>query len=148
MIELMNIAGSFSFTLNKGFSMGRIAYSPEEFGNADLTIAGEAFSIRLERDRGQTFANIGNKFLGWYKLEYVLEFSDSSITQQQLGAPPDVTLLADLLQNRWDKVVELFNDPKKVLRLHTFTEQKTADFVRGIFGKPKPHHTDSSGTTA
>ena len=81
-------------------------------------------------------AFIGNDAAGWYKLEYVLEFVDNSITQKQLGEPPDITLLANLLQGNWDKIAHLFNDKQKMLQLQAFAKQKTADLLSKIFGNP------------
>jgi hypothetical protein len=99
-------------------------------------MTGIPFSLRFERDRGQVFVDVGGDESGWYKLEYVLEFVDSAVTQQQLGEPPSPTLMADLLQGRWDKVVDLFSDQQRILQLQVFAKQKSAALLDRIFGKP------------
>jgi len=135
MIDLNDIAPAFLFVIGKGFMPGTSVYKPQEFGNASLVMTGVPFSLRLERDRGQVFVDVGSDASGWYKLEYVLEFVDRSITQQQLGEPPSPGLLADLLQARWDKVVILFGDHQRILELQTFAKQKSAALLNKIFGK-------------
>lgn len=135
MIGSIDIARAFTFVMDKGFTLCTATYSPQEFGNTHLMMEGAPFSIRLERDRGQGFVNIGNDAVGWHRLEYVLEFLDSSITQQQLGEPPDITLLGNLLQGHWDQVVELFNSQQKERQLEKFAQQKTANYLSKIFGK-------------
>ena len=95
---------------------------------------GTPFSLRLERDRGQVFVDVGSNAAGWHKLEYALEFVDGAITQKQLGASPDAAILADLLQARWDRIVHLFTDSQEMSRFETFAKNKTASLLGGIFG--------------
>jgi hypothetical protein len=136
MIDLIDIAPAFSFVINKGLTPSTATYDPQAFGNARLVMTGTPFSLQFERDRGQVFVDIGNDAVGWHKLEYALEFVDSSITQKQLGAPPDIADLANLLQGRWDKVAHLFNDHQKMSELQAFAKKKTMSFMSGIFGNP------------
>ena len=136
MIDLTDIAPAFSFVIGKGFVPGTSVYKPQEFGNATLVLTGVPFTLRLERDRGQVFVDVGSDTCGWYKLEYVLEFVGSAITQQQLGEPPSPVLMADLLQGRWDEVVDLFSDQWRILQLQAFAKQKSSDLLNKIFGKP------------
>lgn len=136
MIDLTDIAPAFTFVIGKGFVPGTGVYKPQEFGNATLVMTSEPFSLRLERDRGQVFVDVGNDASGWCKLEYVLEFVDNSITQQQLGEPPSPNLMADLLQVRWDKVMTLFGDQQRILQLQAFSKQKSSALLNRIFGKP------------
>ena len=138
MIDLADIAPAFSFVVSKGLVLVPIAgdYKPEEFGNAALVMVGAPFSLRFVRDRGQVFVDAGSNAAGWHKLEYVLEFVDNSITQQQLGEPPDLTDMADLLQVRWDKVTSRFSDPQKTSQLQAFAKQKSAALLSKIFRKP------------
>jgi hypothetical protein len=136
MIDLADIAPAFSFVIGKGFVPGTSVYRPQEFGNATLGMTGIPFSLRFERDRGQVFVDVGNDASGWCKLEYVLEFVDSSITQQQLGEPPSPSLMAGLLQGHWDSVVGLFSNQQRILQLKAFTRQKSAALLNRIFGKP------------
>src|SRR5262245_43123459 len=135
MIGLIDIAPAFIFLTDKGFIPGADNYNPQEFGNASLIIIGVPFSIRFQRDRGQVFVDAGNEAIGWYKLEYVLEFVDNSITQKQFDEPPDLTLMANLLQKHWDQVVKLFNNQQQVLQLQVFTKQQTVDFLKKVFDK-------------
>lgn len=136
MIDLSEIAPAFSFVVSKGLVPSAGDYGPQEFGNAALVMVGAPFSLRFERDRGQVFVDAGSGAAGWHKLEYILEFVDSSITQQQLGEPPDPTALANLLQVRWDKVADLFSDQQKTSQLQAFDKQKSAALLNKIFRKP------------
>ena len=108
MIDINDICPPFSFVLDKGFVPGAGIYRPQEFGNASLVMESSLFSLRLVRDRGQVFMDNGNDTYEWYKLEYVLEYVDSTITQQQFGEPPSPSLMAGFLQKNWDNVVDLF----------------------------------------
>lgn len=134
MIGLIDVAPAFSFIANRGLLPGTATYDQQAFGNANLVMDGTPFSLRFQRDRGQVFMDIGNDAAGWYKLEYVLEFVANSITQKQLGEPPDTTLLANLLQGHWDKVTHLFNDQQEMSQLQIFAKQKTASLSGEIFG--------------
>jgi len=136
MIDLVDIAPAFSFVINKGLTPSTATYDPQAFGNASLVMAGTPFSLRFERDRGQVFVDVGSDAVGWHKLEYVLEFVDNSITQKQLGAPPDVAVLASLLQGHWAKVAHLLSDRQEMSQFQTFAKQKTASLLGGIFGNP------------
>jgi len=136
MIDLADIAPSFSFVVGKGLVPSTSIYKPREFGNATLMMTGLPFSLRLERDRGQVFVDVGNDAVGWYKLEYVLEFVDGSVTQRQLGEPPTLALLAGLLQGRWDKVADLFSDQQRILQFQAFAKQKSTTLLSRIFAKP------------
>lgn len=136
MINLADIAPAFSFVVNKGLVQSSATYDPQAFGDASLAMAGEPFSLRFVRDRGQVSVEVGGDVTGWYLLAYVLEFMDSSVTQQQLGEPPAPALLASLLQGRWDKVAYLFSDQQRILQLQAFAKQKSAALLSSIFRKP------------
>lgn len=136
MINLADIAPAFSFVVARGLVPSASEYKPQEFGNATLVMVGAPFSLRFERDRGQVFVDVGSTAAGWHKLENVLEFVDNSITQQQLGEPPDPSVLADLLQGHWDEVVNLFSNPQRTSQLQVFAKQKSAALLSKIFHKP------------
>ena len=136
MIDLTDVAPAFSFVVSKGLLQIAGEVNPREFGNADLVMAGAPFSLRFERDRGQVFVDVGSTAVGWHKLEYVLEFVDNSVTQQQLGEPPDPATLASLLQLHWDDVASLFSDKQRVLQLQAFITQESAALLSKIFRKP------------
>jgi hypothetical protein len=135
MINLVDIASAFSFIVSKGFVSSSGDYRPQDFGNARLVMTGAPFALQFQRDCGQVFVDIGSDVAGWYKLEYVLEFVDRSITQKQLGEPPDTALQANLLESHWDKVANAINDPQTRLDIEAFSKAKTANFIGGIFGK-------------
>ncbi|MCX7097053.1 MAG: hypothetical protein NTV43_03995 [Methylococcales bacterium] len=135
MINLIGIAPAFTFILNKGFVPGECEYNPQEFGNAVLVMIGSQFSLRFVRDRGQVFIDAGDNKVGWYQLEYVLEFVDSMITQAQLGEPPEPKHLAALLQEFWEKVIALFSTPEETSQLHVFSKQKSTALLDKIFHK-------------
>ena len=138
MIDLADIAPAFLFLFDKGFVAKASDYRPKEFGNAVLVTAGTLFSIQFKRDRGQVFVEIGSDAVGWHWLEHVLEFVNSSVTQQQLGEPPNLAVMADLLQLNWTKVANLFGDQQKILQLQAFAKQKSAALLDRIFFHHKP----------
>ena len=134
--DLADIAPSFSFVVGKGLVLNASDYRPKEFGNAALVMVGALFSLRFVRDRGQVFVDAGSSAAGWHKLEYVLEFVDSSVTQRQLGEPPDPAAMASLLQLNWDKVSGVFGDQQKASQLQAFAKQKSAALLGKLFRKP------------
>jgi hypothetical protein len=136
MVELADIAPVFSFVVGRGLVPSSSDYEPQAFGNAALLMDGAPFSLRFERDRGQVFVDAGSDAAGWHKLEYILEFVDSSVTQQQLGEPPNPMVMATLLQVHWDSVTSLFSDPQKTSQLQAFARQKSAALLGKIFHKP------------
>ena len=131
-----DIAPALSFVVGNGLVPSASDYRPQEFGNAALVMVGAPFSLRFARDRGQVFVDAGSSAAGWHKLEYVLEFVDNSVTQQQLGEPPDPAAMANLLQLNWDRVVSLFSDQQKTSQLQAFAKQKSAALVGRLFRKP------------
>ena len=136
MINLADIAPAFLFVVTKGLVPSAGVYKPQEFGNASLLMKGVPFSLRFERDRGQVFVDIGGNADEWNKLEYALEFVDRTLTQQQLGEPPGLTTLANLLQTHWNEIADLFEDPQKANQFQAFAQQKTAVLLNAIFRKP------------
>ena len=135
MIELSDIAPSFFFIQHQGFVKASDHYKSEEFGNADLIMAGPKFSFRFERDRGQVFVDIGNSDIGWQKLEYALVFIDDSVTEQQLGAPPEVTRLADLAKSHWKEIAQLYSDSTNLSAFTDFCKMRSSALISGIFLK-------------
>lgn len=136
MPTLVEIAPTFSFILARGWTATTVDYRPEEFGNAVIIASGEPFSLKFERDRSQLFVEIGNEASGWFKLEYVVEFLDSSINQQMLGKPPETPILASLLEKHFEQVVKLFRDPDKVRELRIFCVEKSRILLGSIFRRP------------
>jgi len=136
MTDLAGIAPAFSFVVDKDFVASASDYRPQEFGNAVLVMTGTSFSLRFERDRGLVFVDAGNDAVGWHKLEYVLEFVDSSVTQQQFGDPPGLAIMANLLQLNWDGVVNLFSDQQEISQLQAFAKQKSAGLLSKLFNCP------------
>jgi hypothetical protein len=132
---MIDIAPAFAFVLQKGFAPGLAIDRPLEFGNAEVELNGQPFSLRLTRERGQVLADIGTTSSGWYKLEYVLEFVDPSVEQSQLGEPPDAAIMSDLLQRDWDEVAKLFNDELALRRFQEFARQRSAALLSSIFPK-------------
>jgi hypothetical protein len=136
MIDLADIAPAFSFVVGKGFAPSLSGYSPLQFGDAVLVMEGALFSIRFVRDRGQVFVDAGSNVVGWHKLEYVLEFVDKSVNQHQLGEPPDLVVMANLLRSNWDRVQSLFSDQKQSAQLQVFAKEKSEVLLSGFFQKP------------
>lgn len=136
MDNLADIAPAFSFVTGRGLVPSIGDYRPQEFGNASLVLVGAPFSLRFERDRGQVFVDAGSSAAGWHKLEYVLEFVDNSVVQQRLGEPPDLAVMANLLQLNWDRVLSLFGDEQRISQLHIFAKQRSAALLGRLFRKP------------
>lgn len=135
MIDLGDIAPAFLFVASKGLVPSASTYAPQRFGNALVVMVGSPFSLRIERDRGQVFVDVGSNAAGWHKLEYVLEFVDNSVTQKSLGEPPDTTVMAKLLQLNWDKVASVFSDQEQTSRLRALGKRKSAALVDRLFRK-------------
>jgi len=133
MIELAEIAPSFGFILEKGLVASASDYHPERFGNADLLMVGAPFSLQFLRDRGEVFVDVGSTTAGWHKLEDVLEFLDQTITQQQLGSPPNPREMSKALQQNWEQVVALFGDRQRILALEAFGKERSAALIRKLF---------------
>lgn len=133
MITLANLAPAFSFVASKGLVPTTSIFTPQEFGNATVVMAGNPCSLRFQRDRGQVTVDIGSEDLGWHKLEYALEFVDRAITQDSLGEPPDIDRMAMLLQLRWQDVVGPFSDRVWISELQAFAEQRSAALLKKIF---------------
>lgn len=136
MIDFADIVPALSFVRDKGLVQSASDYRPQEFGDVSIVLVGTPFSLRIERDRGQVFLDAGNQSAGWYKLEFILEFVDNSVTQHQLGEPPDPAAMAKLLRTNWDKVARLFGDQQEVWQLQRFAKQKSADLLSRLFRKP------------
>lgn len=117
---------AFSFLIANGLVRQPREGPPRDFRNPELVMIGVAFSLRFERDGWHIFVEVGDNAEGWHKLEHVLEFVDSSVTPQQLGQPPDLSVMAQVLQRNWDKVTSLFSEPDKTVRLRAFADAKTA----------------------
>jgi hypothetical protein len=132
-LTLDNIASSFLFLKKKNFIETNGSYSSKDFGNALIIMRGDSFSLRFERDRGQIMIDIGGNQIGWFKLEYALEFIDRSINQEDFGEPPSVPRLADLLQKHWLSMEELLGNKNKIDELKEFTSLKTETLIKKIF---------------
>lgn len=124
MINLVDLAPDFLFIIEKGFVSSSATYNPKEFGNATLVMRGPPFSLQFERDRGQIFVNIGNIQTEWYKFEHVVEFLNNSISDDQLGEPPNISFLARILHEQWENISLLFKDQKKMMHLQEFVQKK------------------------
>ncbi|MEJ7805799.1 MAG: hypothetical protein WKG03_07760 [Telluria sp.] len=133
MIELDDIAPEFNFLLSKGFVLKSSVYCQKEFGNASLEICGAIFSVRLERDRGQLFVDLGSDSTGWYKLEYLIEFLDGSIANE-FAQLPEPKILANLLETHWCRVVDLMTDTQKRADFQEFAKKKSTSLLRLLFG--------------
>ncbi len=133
MISLIDIAPAFSFVLEKGLVQSSATYDPKAFGNFYLVLNGKVFSLRIEQDRGQVFIDIHNDLIGWCKLEYIIEFIDSSLREENLGAPPNPTRLANLLKENWAEIEMVFNDKKRIQALKNFIQKKTDNLLKKIF---------------
>lgn len=135
MIDLADIAPSFSFVTGKDLVPSAGDYMPDHFGNAVLVMVGSSFSLRFKRDRGQVFVDAGSDAAGWQKLEYVLEFVDGTATQKRLGEPPNLAAMAKVLALNWDKVASLFSDQERSSELQEFAQQKSAAMLGRLFPK-------------
>lgn len=135
MIHISDIAPQFAYLIDKGLSPTKGDYSAKDFGNAFLVMAGPVFSIRFERDRGDVFVDIGSDTEGWYKLEYVIEFVDPSASDC-LGQPPQLALMANLLERSWDKISDLFSHKQDMSRLEVFVRNKSESLLATLFHNP------------
>lgn len=126
MISLADLAPCLSFVADKGFAQADATGDPLAFGNAFILMAGQPFSLRIVRDRGQVFADIGTDGNVWDDLAAVLEFIHPSVADDHSGAPPDLERLSGLLEQYWDKVVHLYRDPRALLQFRAFAKERRA----------------------
>jgi len=127
MDDLIEIAPAFSYVLDKGFVSGASTFKTQESGNASLVLRGMPFSLRFKRVDEQILVDIGNDVLGWHPLSGVLELVNSAIRNNQLGSPPDVTLMADLLMWHWDEITHLFSDRKNYYIFQRIPSKRLVD---------------------
>ncbi|MBL0283840.1 MAG: hypothetical protein IPQ01_07990 [Zoogloea sp.] len=137
MIDLADIAPAFSFVVSKGLVLVPIANVQAQDSALRLLVGeGAPFSLRFRVRVGERVFVDGRSMPLAVENSNRSWFVDNSITQQQLGEPPDLTDMADLLQVRWDKVTSLFSDPQKTSQLQAFAKQKSAALLSKIFRKP------------
>ena len=133
MIDIEDISPEFSFVAEMGLVTDLQSFQPEAFGNTILIMVGSPFSLRFERDRGQVFVDVGNDMVGWYKLEYVIEFIDNSFSQKQLGEPPSTFLLSMLLRSKWDEIKLIFSSKDLISQLQMFSMSRSNNLLANIF---------------
>src|SRR6266550_3475553 len=73
---LDEIREALSFLVERGFEVVDDSYNPEAFGNAFVRFESKDFAVRVVRDRGQIFADVGPAQTSdeWHDLRRVLEF--------------------------------------------------------------------------
>lgn len=136
-IDLIQIAPDFKNLLDKnGFEQVDSAYNLGEFGNVSITMKSFDFSLRFYTDRGDIFVDIGGEKIGWYKLEYVIEFIDMEINDKYLGSPPDIKKLANAFNQNYAKIRNLFCSDFLNSGFVEFHKKKSVEFINNIFGTP------------
>ena len=137
MIDLAEVAPAFSFVVVNGLVQSASTYTPDRFGNATIVMVGAPFSMRFTRDRGEVFVDAGSNSAGWHKLEDILQFVDHSVTQEQLGGPPNIAVMAKLLELNWNKVRSVFSDQQNIAQLREFGKQRSTAWIANIFSQRK-----------
>jgi hypothetical protein len=128
------VPGFSNLLQQHGFKKIEEIYRPEEFGNALIKMVSSDFQLRFFRDRSQVVVDIAPPSTDrWHKLEYVLEFVDSSTHSDDFGSPPDIDKLAKSLEKNYHKVRELFSDNVTQLNFEHFVKTKAKDFINRIF---------------
>lgn len=136
-IDFIQIAPDFKNVLDKnGFQQVESAYNLGEFGNVSVTMKSLDFSLRFYTDRGDIFVDIGKEKIGWYKLEYLIEFIDMEINDKYLGSPPDIKKLANAFNQNYSKIKHLFGSDFLNSGFLEFQNKKSAELIKSIFGTP------------
>ena len=138
MSDVEYLAPSFLFLKQRGFSTTITREDHQNFGNTIVVMSGTLFSLKFERERGQTFVDAGNDIFGWHKLENILEFVNKGILPDQLGEPPNLSTLAELTKENWSAIEAVFRDASNVDQLRTFSSQKAAMVLKKIFPTYRP----------
>lgn len=136
-VDLSQITPDFKSVLDKnGFQQAEFTYNLGEFGNVSITMKSLDFSLRFYTDRGDIFVDIGDEAIGWYKLEYVLEFLDTEINDKYLSSPPDIKKMANAFNKNYSKIKDLFSLDFLNSGFVEFQNDKSVELIRSIFGTP------------
>jgi len=135
LIELSDFAPSFLFLCEQGFAKESGSYLAGRTDSGHLIMSSQKFSMKFTLDRNQVFVDIGSENIGWEKLELALMYVDKSILEKELGAPPKLDLLADLLRANWNEITSIYNNRSKVGKLRNFCKAKSRSFNSGLFPK-------------
>jgi hypothetical protein len=134
---LSDIAPAFGYIVGKGLlSRARDLHVADAGGNVAIVMVGSPFSLRFERDNGQTFVHAGNNSVGWHRLEHVLEFVDTGLPQAPDDELPAPELLAQWLESRWDSVTRLFRDRQRIAALESFSLRRSVTLLQQYFLRP------------
>lgn len=135
MININILAPDFHFLEKMNFVSISSDYRQSDFGNALLILKGPVFFFKVVRDRGQLFFDLGENFNEWHKLEYVIEYIDSSVTQKQLSVPPASKMLAMHFERLINDISNLFTDNQQLLALREFEKEKSNLLMNLLFNK-------------
>jgi hypothetical protein len=133
MISINIIAPDFHFLEKKGFFSISSDYEKNSFGNVVLILKGPVLLFKVTRDRGQLFFDLGVNFNEWYRLECVIEYIDSSVTQRQLGEPPSSKKLAIHFERLIDDISNLFMDNQRLFALRRLEKEKSNLLINRLF---------------
>ena len=118
------------------FTQVQASYYPEHFGNVILVFANSDFSIRVAKDRGEVFVDVGppNNCSQWFRLETVLDYLGIAVTLENMNEPPSVGTLAEQLIPNYDKVRGVLRSTSERRQLATFERAKGKSFSDALFG--------------
>src|SRR5262245_7971964 len=76
-------------------------YSPEDFGNAMITLRGPNISLRLVRERGQIFVDLGKTNGDWVDANELLE---NAVLHPDPGRAIEPAKIVDLVCSNFEKL--------------------------------------------
>jgi len=118
----------------RGFQIVEEHYNPNAFGNAVLRLRSTDFAVRVVRDRGAIFVDIGpaQNIDEWHDLKIVLEFLGHGSTDTSAFDPDQV---ATTLNANYESLKNFFskeNYPTVSNQLEEFERKKTKERLPGL----------------
>ncbi|HEY9897855.1 MAG TPA: hypothetical protein V6D00_01625 [Pantanalinema sp.] len=116
----------------RNFSIKESSVDTKLFGNSLILLNSPEFNLRIIKDRGQIFVEIGKSENEWHNLDYILEFVDSSYIPETDDSK-NVNNLAKYLNKNWEPVRKLMTGDLFKSGYISFEESKSLDLVSKIF---------------
>ena len=135
MDHLKNILEKFSFLSEKGFIAGEGSRRETNFGDTEIYLNGPQFRLRIRRDRGENFVDIGNDQGDWYKLEDALMFVDSDAAERDFGEPPKIDVILPIFSKNFDRLEQLFRTGELMDSFKRFYKERSQNLLDRLFPK-------------
>ena len=127
-----------SLVESHGFQVIDETYNPKAFGDAVVGFQSRDFALRVVRDRGQIFADVGpaQTLDEWYDLKRVLEFQGRGSTDT---SEFELNELVRVLKVNYDELSRLFSKENYSLisdKLKRFEIEKAKERLAKLSSRP------------